>query len=172
MLFKDKDKKAVSVMIGYVLLITFAVVMGIVVYSWMKTYVPKETLACPDGVSIFVKDYSCSSTDLSITLKNKGKFDIGGYIIRVANTSDAEIATIDLSDTVRGDKVNLNPGIKFLGNENSFSPNDEVQDEFDLTGIGEIYLLEVIPLRYQEQGRINRLVLCEDSFVRESLSCE
>ena len=41
-------------MIGYILLITFAIVIAVVVFQWLKTYVPKEGIACPDEVSIYI----------------------------------------------------------------------------------------------------------------------
>ena len=50
-------KKGVSAIVGYVLLISFGVVMSVIVYSYLKTYTPKDALTCPDGVSIFLKDY-------------------------------------------------------------------------------------------------------------------
>ena len=53
-LIKAAHKKGVSVMIGYVLLISFAVVMAGLVYHWAKTYIPREEVKCQEGVSIFI----------------------------------------------------------------------------------------------------------------------
>ena len=60
-------------MIGYVLLITAALVMGAIVYQWLRTYVPTEVPECSEEISVFMKRYSCDpGTDkLTITIKNK-----------------------------------------------------------------------------------------------------
>ena len=91
-------------MIGYVLLITFAVIMGAIIYQWMKTYVPKDSLDCPDDVSVFIKDIACEGSagnfQLSLTLKNSGMFNIAGYFIHAANETGQELATIDLSQYI------------------------------------------------------------------------
>ena len=42
MLSSRMSKKGLSIMIGYVLLVTAAIVIGVVVYQWMKTYLPTE----------------------------------------------------------------------------------------------------------------------------------
>ena len=66
MMLRDKkrklNKKGVSVIIGYVLLIAFAILISAGVYAWLKTYVPREPLNCPDGVSIFVKEAGFNSS--------------------------------------------------------------------------------------------------------------
>ena len=97
---KINSKLGVSVMIGYILLITLGIVMGVIIYQWMKTYIPKEPVECPDGASIYLKDYSCSSTNLEITIQNNGRFSLGGYFIKAANFSDQEVPTIDLSSKI------------------------------------------------------------------------
>ena len=63
-----KNKRGISIVVGYVLLVSFAVFMGVVVYQWMKTFVPKETLDCPEGTSLFIKDYTykCSTGELNL----------------------------------------------------------------------------------------------------------
>ncbi|MDP7520887.1 MAG: hypothetical protein QF567_01490, partial [Candidatus Pacearchaeota archaeon] len=63
MLLQIKNKRGISVMIGYILLISSLVVMGTIVYNWMKTFVPTETISCPDGVSIYIKNIECESTN-------------------------------------------------------------------------------------------------------------
>ena len=74
-------KKGVSLMIGYVLLITLAIVMGIVAYNWMKTYLPREPTQCPDGASIFIKEaaFDEGTSQLTLTIKNNGRFNNKTY---------------------------------------------------------------------------------------------
>ena len=95
---KELNKKGVSVIIGYVLLISLAVVMGGVMYAWMKSYVPKDNFDCPDGTSMYIRNYfyDCTTKTLNLTLWNNGRFDIAGYYIRAANSSTLGLATINL----------------------------------------------------------------------------
>jgi len=167
-----KIKKAVSPMIGYVLLVTFVIVLGVIIYNWMKTYVPQEDLECPDGTALFIQDYSCDGSTLNITLKNNGKFNIGGYFIYATTSPDQELATRDLAPYIMEDFSTLSPtGIKLTGDYNSLVPNEEETDEFNITSVGEIYSVEIIPIRWQKERRVNRVVSCKEAKIRESISC-
>jgi len=175
--FFRKNRKGVSIMVGYVLLVVFAVVLSVVVYQWIKTYVPGESLQCSDGVSVFVKEvsYDCSNNQFNITIKNNGRFSILGYFIHAANESAQEIATIDLSqyinDSFEGQK--FGNSIAFtLAQTNSFSPSDEKKVVFNLpTEINELKLLQIIPTRLQEIDNKNRFVSCGDAKIKETIVC-
>ncbi len=176
MSLQTKNVKGVSIIIGYVLLITFAIIIAVAVYGWMKTYVPKDTLSCPADVSIFVKDYQCNSTQLDLTLKNNGKFNIGGYFIYYANTSTQDIATANLSFYAIDKGSVLQPsGIKFgdiNSSENNLKPNDEEIESFNITSLsGSVYMIQVLPLRWQVEKNKRRVVSCTDAQMREVINC-
>ncbi len=85
-----KDKSALSNMVGYVLLISITVGLSILVYNWLRFYVGEGDVdKCSEGVNIIIKSYECYSSNefgsgrLAVTLKNKGRFTIDGYILRV-----------------------------------------------------------------------------------------
>jgi hypothetical protein len=163
-------------MIGYILLISSLVVMGTIVYNWMKTFVPTETISCPDGVSIYIKNIECESTNgsyqLQIDLKNNGRFDVGGYFIHVATDASQELATIDITENLISSGIKMNPGIKFdiaIGEDNSLKPNKEVTNVFLLNNT--ISLVEIIPIRFQKDNNKNRFVSCGDSKVKEIVNC-
>lgn len=172
-MFTQIKKKGVSPMIGYVLLVTFVIILSVVIYNWMKTYVPQEDLDCPDGTSLFIQDYSCSNDTLSITLKNNGKFNIGGYFIYATTQPDQELATKDLTSYMTENFSSLTPtGIKLNGDLNSLIPSEEEVDVFNLSSYtGEIYSVEIIPIRWQKEGRVSRIVSCKNAKVREVVSC-
>jgi len=159
-----------SIMIGYVLLITFVIFMGVIIYNWMKGYVPQEDLNCPDDVSLFIKDYDCSTTQLNLTLKNNGKFQVGGYFIRATNSPQQGLAIIDLSFNITTGETVLTPtGVKI---NNSLDPAQEVTHKFDISHVTPlVYSIEIIPLRWQEQNRRKRMVICKDAKIREDLIC-
>jgi flagellin-like protein len=167
------NKRGVSELISYVLLITFVIVLSGVVYTFMKSYVPKEALDCPDEVSVLVNGYNCSSQELNLTLKNNGKFNIGGYLIYATNSPQAELATIDLSKNITSGGTPLNPtGIKLNGEGNSFLPNYEEIHLFNISSIKPgIYSIEIVPMRWQEEDRKKRLVTCINAKMRKSLDC-
>jgi hypothetical protein len=170
--FFPKNRKGISLMIGYVLLMTVAVVMGILVYNWIKTYVPKEGLACPDEVSIFIEKavYYEAESILDVTIKNNGNFNVAGYFIHATNSSEQELAIIDLSEYTLGGEGKGGAVLLGMG-ENSFKPNQKRENEFNLsgTGIGTIYSVEIIPVRYQEENNKLRFVSCGNAKVKEDV---
>jgi len=172
-----KSKKAVSVIIGYVLLVSFGIVIGVIVYQWMKTYVPQDDLNCPDGVSMFIESYDCSPNSLNITFKNNGKFDIGGYFIYATNSSEQTLATIDLSarNTNTGSRFG-NTSVILIGmidsaTLNDFGANKEETDKYNTTGLGTIYSVEVLPIRWQTEKNRVILVSCKDAKIKETIEC-
>ncbi len=170
-----QNKKAVSMMIGYVLLVSFAVIMGVIVFAWLRTYVPNETIECPDEVSILIRSVDCvkasaqaGSYVLSVNLSNNGNFDIDGFYLRATNTPTQKLATQDLSKLVI--KGGSAPGnfVQFL---DVFAPSERESLEF-FPIQGEIYSIEVTPMRFENiEGKI-RLSSCARSKVKEVVSCE
>lgn len=180
----DKSKKAVSVIVGYVILISFAIVIGVIVYQWMKTYIPEENITCPDGVSIFIEsyEYNTDSNLLTLNLKNNGKFDIGGYFIYATDDPRETLATVDISkynvesySILKPLGIRLGPVLN-PGSRNSLSPNDNEKEIYNLTNLsktiptGMIYSVEILPIRWQIEK--NRLVTvsCTDAKIREKIT--
>ena len=163
-------------MIGYILLVTAAIVMGSLVYQWLKTYVPSEILSCPGDTSIFLKEYSCNPTShqLNITLKNNGKFNIAGYFIHVTNESSQELATKDISLYVKSGGVAAGGSVIFVaGSDNPMKPGEEKKSNFNLTNLnlGTIYLIEIIPARFQRVENKLSFVSCGNTKIKENVVC-
>jgi len=171
-----KNKKAISLMIGYVLLISVLIIISFIVYAFLRTYIPRDKLECPDGVSVYVEDISCikieDKLELDLTLKNDGRFSIGGYFIHATNSSEQELATIDLSKYLESGGVKLSTGVKYLGEEdNSLHPDNKKTNSFNISGVEQIYSIEITPIRWQVEENKNRLVSCGDSKISEVISC-
>lgn len=98
----QKDKNAVSNIIAYVLLISITIGLSVMVYNWLRFYVSEETVEqCPSTVNVIIKDYYCSSGAngfFNVTLKNKGLFNVDGYILRVHDRPDARFGFYILTD--------------------------------------------------------------------------
>ena len=176
---QKKSKKGVSIVIGYVLLITFAVIIGVLVYRWMKTYVPQEDPSCPDGSTLFIKsqNYDCASGMLTLDIENNGNFNIGGYFIYGSDKEGSEIAPIDLTqgnidtDVVFPGSIGVKFGTFSYGDINALAPGDIERETFNLTTFGRIYFIEIIPFRWQTQNRKSSLISCSNSKVQEIIDC-
>ena len=168
-------KKGVSLMIGYIILITIAIIISTIVYQQLKTYVPTDSIQCTDGVSILLDKvvYQCDNNTLGITIKNTGRFNIAGYYISASNKSSVDIGTIDLSKYTSTGKG----GVVYLGlsatNINPFAPNKEAGSTYDLsnTSIGRLYFVQINPVRYENINGRNQLVNCGNARIKEALSC-
>lgn len=88
------DKKGVSTIIAYVLLIGFAVTMSILVYNWLRLYASEDqSQTCPDSVALSIESYSCSFSEklLNLTIKNRGRFNIHEIVVKVSNDSSLRV---------------------------------------------------------------------------------
>ena len=82
-IMKINNKKAVSLMISYVLLVTIAIIMSIIVFTYLKTIANVEpVIDCKEGTSIVVEDYNCDpdKKEVSLTIRNNGRFNVDGFI--------------------------------------------------------------------------------------------
>lgn len=160
------------------MLIAISIVMSVVVYNWLKTYVPKDTANCPDGISVFAKELNYDCTDgnenLEIILKNNGKFSVAGYYIHASNKPDEKLATIDLSPNViegqEGENTFGNAVVFTLG-ENNLAPGISRTLSFDLKDYSQLYKIELIPVRWQEIDGKNKLISCNDAKIETALAC-
>ena len=133
------NKKAVSIIVAYVLLVTIAISLSVIVYSWLRDYVPSDEMPeCPEGVSLIIQDYFCFEDNgdkfLNITLKNKGLFTIKGFVLRVHDRPDAEIGLYTLDQ----EGVEILPG-NSINRQYPFSSVQEKELE-------KISLIEVQPI--------------------------
>ena len=80
------NKRGVSLMVGYALLIVIAIGLAAVVYPFLKARLPEERVECPADLSISIEEASCNRADWSVTVRmlNRGLFNITGAYIRFA----------------------------------------------------------------------------------------
>jgi hypothetical protein len=181
------NKKAVSEVMGYLMLISFAIIMSVVVYQGLKTYVPVKASECPEGVSIFGRNVSCSlnsggTYDIALNVKNNGRHNIAGYFIHASYNSNQTIAT--------------NPLIGFLEDQDlgviyqdvsAYSFQNAVIFEASTSGNfvnisstasaryrnipKEVYSLDILPVRFQKEENKLKMVSCGKAMVREKVIC-
>jgi len=172
-MIKKRNKKAISVMIGYILLVSFALVMAVIVYTYIKTYVPKDLGYCPDETSLFIKEAVCENGNLNITLKNNGRFNIAGYFIHGSNSIDEEVAVVDmvsmLKENIAGQSAYFSSVIFDISTNNTLNPNEEIVNQYNISTY--IYSIEIIPTRFQGENSKKTLLLCGKSKVEEIVQC-
>lgn len=141
------NKRGVSEIVGYVLLISISFALAAMVFSWLKFYVtPGEEFECDEGVSISIRGYSCNETFLNISLRNDGRFNIDGYIVRVNNkTSNAKLGVYTLNETGKPLKV---------GEQVYYDYYSPLQDLSDKPIGGKLTLVEVQPYVIQKSSRV------------------
>ena len=167
-LFCANSKKAISTLIGYVLLVSFVIIMGTIVYQVLETYVPKDVVECPEGISVFVKESSCldkggGTFKLNLTLKNNGRFDIDGYFIHATKVGGQELATWNISGYFEGES-STKGGLITFKKEYPLEPSQEIENIFNLDY--RIYSVEILPIRFQPG-----FVSCWEAKVSETINC-
>lgn len=167
------DKKGVSLMVGYVLLLSFALIMGAVVYQWLKTYVPQEALQCPDGVSVFVKESSCEivsgNYELYLNLTNNGRFSFDGFFIKSTDTPEQQLPTKDIGPFIDTSTGNYAGGIIQIANG---LPPGETIENIHFTIPNQIFKIEVTPAKYEVLDNKQRLANCGEARVQQIIDCK
>lgn len=164
-MLKRANKKGLSEIIGYVLLISFAVIMGVIVYNWMSSYIMTEKDACPDDVSLVVKSYKydCDAGKLEIEFMNKGLFNISAFKIRGSIDATKEIATIELPAIDSSKKE-----IPYHIFQKPLSPSGEAQTRvIEYHGGIRLRFVEITPYVFEK----GKSLICTNSKIKQDLTC-
>jgi len=169
-----KNKLAISAIIGEVLLISLALVMAGAVYAWLKFYVtkPLPTESCDEAVNLIVSDYKCSAGKiLNITLRNQGRFDINGVMVRISNETGNETYIWPLTEIRYDDELGEyeDPRVHLEFNNSVLIPGEEQTKRLNYTKYNQITYLEIEPTKGVD--KYGRMILCEKSISKMPLSC-
>lgn len=164
-MMNKKNKKAISAIVGEVLLIVLAIVMAGLVYSWLKFYVqnpvPKES--CPAGVSLNVDDYICSGDFINITLNNRGRFPVDGFMARISNNSQ-EIAIYMLAEMTPDPFGEYNIETTRIAFTPALNPGEISIKSLSYSKYNQITFLEVQPARGVD--KVGNWILCDKAIVK------
>src|SRR3989344_2924521 len=162
------NKKGVSIMVGYVLLISIAVALATAVFFYLKLYLPDDKQDCYQDIDLVIDDVICkigatgstNPSNVSINFTNKGLFSVDGVFIKIGEPNRALKQTLNipddpLSSRCNGLETNLKPGATFCKTYDYSSGT---------TGIKEI---SVQPFIWVE----NKAVLCPDAIVSKKIMC-
>ena len=167
MFVNKKQKKGVSVLISYVLLITMAIALAAGTYYFLKTYaekpLPEET--CPEGTNIVIENYSCSNGQLDLTIKNRGLHAVTGVYVKISNESESELL-YDLWDmSSRADCNIVNKCTPCF----SLDPGHEcLASNIPYNNYGKITKIMIIP--YKKEETYTRL--CKNAIVSLDVDCQ
>lgn len=162
-----KNKKALSEMIGYILLITMAIAISVIAYAWLRTYVPKDKLECPSDVSILIKSLNCNSDIINLKISNNGLFSVAGIIAKYG-IDENQLATGNLNNNLGG-RIYLYDSNET--NENKFENAMEYSQEF--VKPENIAIVEITPIMFvlDENSNKEKLAICGNSKARERVQC-
>ena len=137
-----KNKSALSDVVAYALLIAITLSLSVLVYNWLRFQFGGEDLVeCPDGVNVVLSNYNCYAGPyggwLSVDLKNKGRFNVTGYVIRVHNRTGADFGIY----TLDGNGTAILPG---KGWEWQYNFSDAIYSD-EIHNIGKVTFLEIQP---------------------------
>jgi len=105
---------------------------------------PSDQEACPDEIKLIIEnsEYDDENGNLKVDLKNKGLFTIDGFILRVNDRENAELAVYTINLT----------GEKILPNEKSQATYLAIDLQENVQG--EITLIEVQPFIFENKEKI------------------
>jgi len=165
------NKKAISEIVGYVLLISISIALGSMIYMWLKGYVakPLPEEACPDGVNLIIFDYACylngTQKTINLTIQNRGLFNVDAYIIKINNASSSEktgdiVGRYPLNDIAA--KTNI---IVF---KPALTPSNSTMNQFDYTGHNKLRQIEILPKKITEKGSS----ICSKAIIQQEIKCD
>ena len=183
LLLQTQDKKGVSEMVGYVLLVIIAVGLSVLVYSYLKIYVPNDKLSCNKEVYLTLDDYTCTiltetplrQGSLNIILSNRGLFDVDAVYLRFG-PKNKKILTFINDPNNKGDPdVNIRPDQFYLRDNNGqtgLPPGGKFENNYvvPLTDPQTAYSLEIEPAIFSDEFP-DRLALCPQAIIRTDINC-
>ncbi|MBI5148696.1 hypothetical protein HZA33_03380 [Candidatus Pacearchaeota archaeon] len=166
-----ENKRGISELIAYALLVGLAISLSVIVYMWLEVYVkPSSINVCPSGTSLIIEDYSCSlSGILTLKVKNKGLFNVSGFILRINNRSKLGEP---LGNPIYRLRPTTGPGaggdfFVFGGDNEPLAPG--LNKEFtDIAYCGTLTEIEIQPIRLEEG--IDEPILCDKAVIRQKVS--
>ncbi len=153
------NKKALSEVVGYTILIVIAISLSVLVYAFLRNYIPKEAPTCEEDLNLIVQNYACKGNMLNLTLLNKGLFKADAVYLRFGNSSQK------IKDQINKDNFLLygsdnRPG---LNPQESSSSTYVIPPANSLTN----YELELEPAVIINK----KIVVCEKSIITQPIRC-
>jgi flagellin-like protein len=122
-LFRGK-KRAVSPVIATVLLIGMTIVIGSILFLWLRGFTQEAVTKFDKNVDLVCNEVQLQasySTDGTLGISNVGNVPIYNIKVKVSDAGSGSFETMDIKDLSENWKASgLNPGRTFSGNVNSY----------------------------------------------------
>ena len=164
----QSKKRAVSLMVSYVLLVVISLSLAVGVYAWLKWIAPPlgGPEKCPEDISLIIEEYSCNYKKITLSVKNNGLFNLDGFIARGTNEEDGS-PNINLEGMQSGIPEEEKGRYDFL---ESLEPNGIESAEFSYSEINELRKIQIIPFRIQKDEKERSVfVLCSESSLIQAI---
>lgn len=163
------DKKAISEMLSYVMLIVIALALAALVFNYLEVLVPKEKPKCPEDISLIIDNVYCnaSSRSLQLNVTNKGLFNIDAMYVRMGNQTKKVLNLINDPNSNTNNFFFINPidtTQKALSPSSSYSWNSQNLNEISFRGN---YALEIQAAVFVGKN----LAVCENAISRQDVEC-
>lgn len=160
LLISNKSKKGISAIIGYVILVSITISLSILVYNWLSDYVQEDTTPkCPEGITLSIEDYTCSSDEVSLKIKNRGRFSVDGYTLKINDDMEAQQGLYEFEEDI----LFLDETI----NGESLKPEELFYKTHDVSylDLSQITLVEIQPIKIEN----NNIIFCSDIVTKKVL---
>ncbi len=158
-------KKGISLMVSYVFIIIIAISLSIGVYVWLRKISNiTPTPECPDEVSLILENYTCSDSEkkITVTLRNKGFFNLDGYDMIGAKSLDGKFI-YDFEDS-----SGLIENGRFFFEGGPLVPGNLFTHKFTYkVGLDTLKKIEITPIRIQDEY----VAVCEKSRIIQEVDC-
>jgi hypothetical protein len=155
------NRKAVSIMVGYVLLIAIAVALSTAVFFYLKLYLPDERPECNVDIKLMIDYASCyknldGNQLIDINITNRGFFKVEGAYVKIG-------------DIGRVFKTDLNPSLSIseCNGDYALNPGKTSCKTFPTSSLSGLKELSVQPVVYIN----NEPVLCSEAVVTKRVVC-
>lgn len=171
------EKRGISPVIGYVMLVIIALAVGALIFTWMRGFAPAESNTCRDGISLAIVQTECDENWLNLTSKNNGRFNVGGYSIIASVNPDSTIGSVPLAGHwVRSgshEAFNTSTSALLFVPANGLNLSENRTDVFNLSGIGNLSFIQILPIRQEVIGGKKEVLVCGKAEIRRhEVSCD
>lgn len=159
------NKKALSEIVSYVLLIIIAIGISAMVFAFLQVYLPKEKAECPADISLSIQDYTCSLSDeeLMLVISNRGLWKVDAAYVRLG-LEDEQVKTLITNKNLITDLYLEYPN----GLMPSSNPTVKVYTARRLPDLSQRMEIQITPAILKD----NKLVVCNGAIISQPIECK
>jgi hypothetical protein len=158
------NKKGVSLMVSYVLLVVIGVSLAVLVYAFLKARLPSDKAECSEDLSLYIEEGYCDLPNSLIVVKltNRGLFNVTAAFIRFGESNTTvhtqiNIGTEYLHAEDSANALGLPPGASTATRTFAIQNLDSSKE----------YILEVQPAIFANRV----LVPCPNKIITQPITC-